>query len=70
MEPCGNNKAAVLSLIVRLPTGNEAYAPSGQAGKKITFGSYEFLIHSHNSEHVSEPMKLLQGYLVTYFETL
>lgn len=32
MEPCGNNKAAVLSLIVRLPTGNEAYAPSGQAG--------------------------------------
>lgn len=37
MEPCGNNKAAVLSLIVRLPTGNEAYAPSGQAGLFFNF---------------------------------
>lgn len=32
MEPCNNNKAAVLSLIVRLPTGTEAHSPNGQSG--------------------------------------
>lgn len=34
MEPCGNNRAAVLSLIVRLPTGGRAHAPLGQTGKQ------------------------------------
>lgn len=33
LEPCSGNRAAVLSLLVRLPTCDEAYAPSGQSGK-------------------------------------
>lgn len=35
MEPCNNNKAAVLSLIVRLPTGSDAHTPNGQSGIAI-----------------------------------
>lgn len=29
LEPCSNGKAAVLSLIIRLPTGGTGYAPPG-----------------------------------------
>ncbi len=32
LEPCDGNRAAVLSLIVRLPTGGKAYAPPGYTG--------------------------------------
>ncbi|CAG0899948.1 unnamed protein product, partial [Cyprideis torosa] len=32
LEPCANGKAAVLSLLVRLPTGDESYAPRNTAG--------------------------------------
>lgn len=35
LEPCYGNKAAVLSLIVRLPTGDEDYTPPGQSGIAI-----------------------------------
>ena len=35
LEPCSNNKAAVLSLIVRLPTGNSGVIPIGQTGISI-----------------------------------
>ena len=35
LEPCQGNKAAVLSLIVRLPTGGAAYAPSGCTGMAV-----------------------------------
>lgn len=38
LEPCSGNRAAVLSLLVRLPTCDEIYAPSGQSGK--SFSSY------------------------------
>lgn len=31
LEPCSGNRAAVLSLLVRLPTGGEMYTPSGQS---------------------------------------
>lgn len=36
LEPCSGNRAAVLSLLVRLPTCDEAYAPSGQSGEPYT----------------------------------
>ena len=32
LEPCEGNRAAVLSLIVRLPTGGKLYAPPGYTG--------------------------------------
>lgn len=35
LEPCGNGKAAVLSLIVHLPTGGLGCAPPGQTGLAI-----------------------------------
>lgn len=31
LEPCCGNRAAVLSLLVRLPTGGEPYTPRGQS---------------------------------------
>lgn len=37
LEPCYNNKAAVLSLIIRLPTGGSGVVPIGQTG--IAIGS-------------------------------
>lgn len=45
LEPCCGNKAAVLSLLVRLPTGDELYTPAGQsaglavASALVTLGS-------------------------------
>ncbi|KAK0165280.1 hypothetical protein PV328_003808 [Microctonus aethiopoides] len=45
LEPCNGNRAAVLSLLVRLPTGGEAYTPAGQsaglavASALVTLGS-------------------------------
>merc|ERR1712241_843609 len=35
LEPCEGNRAAVLSLIVRMPTGGKAYAPNGYTGIAI-----------------------------------
>ena len=35
LEPCVSNRAAVLSLIVRMPTGGKAYAPNGYTGIAI-----------------------------------
>ncbi|XP_015904894.1 attractin-like protein 1 isoform X2 [Parasteatoda tepidariorum] len=35
LEPCSGGKAAVLSLIVRLPPGEEEYTPAGQSGLGI-----------------------------------
>lgn len=35
LEPCSTGKAAVLSLIVRLPTGGTGNVPSGQTGLAI-----------------------------------
>ena len=32
LEPCNGNRAAVLSLIVRMPTGGHSYAPPGIPG--------------------------------------
>ncbi|XP_071746862.1 LOW QUALITY PROTEIN: attractin-like protein 1 [Lepeophtheirus salmonis] len=32
LEPCVGNRAAILSLIVRLPTGGKPYAPNGYTG--------------------------------------
>ncbi|KAJ1523050.1 hypothetical protein ONE63_002178 [Megalurothrips usitatus] len=31
LEPCCGNRAAVLSLLIRLPTGSEVYTPQGQS---------------------------------------
>lgn len=31
LEPCSGNRAAVLSLLVRLPTGGEPFTPRGQS---------------------------------------
>ena len=44
LEPCEGNRAAVLSLIVRLPTGGKPYAPPGYTGiavasSLVTLGS-------------------------------
>ncbi|XP_063985474.1 attractin-like protein 1 isoform X1 [Diachasmimorpha longicaudata] len=45
LEPCSGNRAAVLSLLVRLPTGGEPYTPAGQsaglavASALVTLGS-------------------------------
>ncbi|XP_044007084.1 attractin-like protein 1 isoform X2 [Aphidius gifuensis] len=45
LEPCCGNRAAVLSLLVRLPTGDELYTPAGQsaglavASALVTLGS-------------------------------
>ena len=45
LEPCYGNRAAVLSLLVRLPTGGEPYTPEGQsaglavASALVTLGS-------------------------------
>ncbi|XP_011147509.1 attractin-like protein 1 isoform X1 [Harpegnathos saltator] len=45
LEPCCGNRAAVLSLLVRLPTGGEPYTPAGQsaglavASALVTLGS-------------------------------
>ncbi|XP_043267343.1 attractin-like protein 1 isoform X2 [Venturia canescens] len=45
LEPCCGNRAAVLSLLVRLPTGGESYTPTGQgaglavASALVTLGS-------------------------------
>ncbi|XP_012270635.1 attractin-like protein 1 isoform X2 [Orussus abietinus] len=45
LEPCSGNKAAVLSLLVKLPTGGELYTPTGQsaglavASALVTLGS-------------------------------
>lgn len=35
LEPCSGGKAAVLSLIVRLPPGEDEYTPAGQSGLGI-----------------------------------
>ncbi|KAG8231674.1 hypothetical protein J437_LFUL007448 [Ladona fulva] len=35
LEPCSGNRAAVLSLLIRLPTGGETYTPPGQSGLAI-----------------------------------
>ena len=35
LEPCQGNRAAVLSLIVRLPTGGKAHAPNGCTGMAV-----------------------------------
>ena len=34
LEPCAGNRAAVLSLIVRMPTGGHSYAAPGTPGNK------------------------------------
>lgn len=45
LEPCSGNRAAVLSLLVRLPTGGEPFTPAGQsaglavASALVTLGS-------------------------------
>jgi hypothetical protein len=36
LEPCAGNKAAVLTLLVRQPTGNDRYTPHGYSGLYIT----------------------------------
>jgi hypothetical protein len=45
LEPCVGNRAAVLSLIVRLPTGGKLYTPNGYTGiavasSLVTLGNY------------------------------
>merc|ERR1740128_259046 len=35
LEPCAGNRAAVLSLIVRLPTGGHSYSPHGVPGVAV-----------------------------------
>lgn len=32
LEPCSGNRAAVLSLLVQLPTGGEPFTPPGHPG--------------------------------------
>ena len=45
LEPCVGNRAAVLSLIVRMPTGGKPYTPNGYTGiaiasSLVTLGNY------------------------------
>lgn len=37
LEPCAGNKAAVLTLLVRQPTGNDRFTPHGYSGKLFCF---------------------------------
>lgn len=37
LEPCAGNRAAVLTLLVRQPTGNDRFTPHGYSGKKHFF---------------------------------
>jgi hypothetical protein len=48
LEPCMGNRAAVLSLIVRMPTGGKPYTPNGYTGiaiasSLVTLGNIFFL---------------------------
>ena len=40
LEPCADQKAAVLSLLIRLPSGTLPYTPPGQSGK-ISYQLYQ-----------------------------
>ena len=35
IEPLKDNKAAILTLLIQLPTGNSDYAPSGNSGLAV-----------------------------------
>lgn len=35
LEPCSNGKAAVLTLLIKLPTGNQSIPQSGKQNKTI-----------------------------------
>ncbi|XP_012937027.2 attractin [Aplysia californica] len=48
IEPLKDNKAAILSLIIQLPTGGSDYAPSGQSG--LAVGSALVSIGSHRKQ--------------------
>ena len=47
LEPLHNQKAAVVSLFIQLPTGDDEYTPAGNAGLAIgsaliSFGKYMY----------------------------
>ena len=49
LEPCAGNRAAVLSLVVRMPTGGHSFAPPGTPGKPLQLESPCFKLHDQNS---------------------
>lgn len=40
MEPCSGGKAAVLTVLIRLPSGPSGLPPPGQSGKTLTLFFY------------------------------
>lgn len=58
LEPCFGNKAAVLSIFVRLPRGSGGIPPPGQSGKKLLPSSYPlaFFFFSVIDQRWNRPM--------------
>jgi len=40
LEPCAGNRAAVLTLLVRQPTGNDRFTPHGYSGMPNILNAY------------------------------
>lgn len=51
LEPCCGNQAAVLSLLVRLPTGGECYTPVGQSAGLAIASALVTLGNPRRSSH-------------------
>lgn len=51
LEPCCGNRAAVLSLLVRLPTGGESYTPVGQSAGLAIASALVTLGNPRRSSH-------------------
>ena len=47
LEPCAGNRAAVLSLIVRMPTGGHSHAPPGTPGNLRPFPERQRITFYH-----------------------
>ena len=57
LEPCVGNRAAVLSLVVRLPTGGKPFTPNGYTGiavasSLVTLGTFCVTLR-HIACHIS-----------------
>ena len=70
LEPCDGNRAAVLSLIVRLPTGGKPYAPPGYTGiavasSLVTLGTHEPICISGKMSFFVLPQVTLESQALT-----
>lgn len=66
LEPCEGNKAAVLSLIVKLPTGGKPYAPPGYTGiavasSLVTLGNQRKPSTDNSNKQMDDPKSGRKG---------